>query len=76
MNEIPYTKREQDLRHEELLAYLRRIEEQTKKTNGTVAKLTAWMNFSKGAILIMNVIGIPLIGWLLYSMIYCLIHIK
>ena len=87
MNKEPYSKREIDDHFREvkeimardkadLREFLIRIETQTLKTNGRVTKLEAWGNLSKGAIIVMNVIAVPLVGWLLYTTVDLLKNMK
>jgi hypothetical protein len=63
--EIPYSNREQDTKHNELLSYLQRIEAQTTKTNGRVTSLEWWRQFTLGAttvffIFISTVLGLSI----------------
>jgi tetrahydromethanopterin S-methyltransferase subunit G len=46
--------------------YLERIEKQVTKTNGTVAGLVEWKNFSKGAITVISCFVVPVLLYLLY----------
>lgn len=64
--ETPYSNREQDSRHNELVDYLKRIEAQTVKTNGRVTKLESWKSYIAGAITIITLFGGTIIGLSLY----------
>ena len=50
----------------EIKESLERIENQTTKTNGTVASLVEWKNFSKGAITTISCFVVPIMLYLLY----------
>ena len=45
---------------------LERIENQTAKTNGTVADLVSWKSFSKGATSILSLVILPILLYLVY----------
>lgn len=69
MSEDPYTKRELDEKIEGIHTQLDRIEIQTTKTNGRVSRNTAWINMMIGAISILTVVVIPILGWALIQLV-------
>lgn len=65
----PYSNRELDEKFYDIKDSLNRIEEQTKKTNGSVASLKIWRAYLTGGmaviIFLVTSVGIPLVsGWL------------
>jgi len=64
MPETPYTKRELDSHFHEVKNTLRRIEIQTTKTNGEVAKLKVWRGYITGALAIISALVIPLVVYI------------
>lgn len=68
--EEPYTKREQDEWRKDVRESLERIEEQTKKTNGSVADVNRWRERANGGFAVagafMAFVIIPILGWSLY----------
>jgi hypothetical protein len=65
-----YTKRELDSKFNEVHAKLDLILVQTTKTNARVCQLEDWKNYSKGAIMILSMIIVPILLYIVY------IHIK
>lgn len=63
MNEAPYSKREQDEKFNDIRSALERIEMQTTKTNGSVAKLKVWQERSIGGMTVFVLIIVPILSW-------------
>lgn len=58
-----YSNREIDRMFSEIQDTLKRIEEQTTRTNGRVSKLENWRNYIGGALAVISFIVLPLISW-------------
>lgn len=64
--EEPYKNREIREMVDDVRNSLTRIELQTSRTNGRVTNLEKWQYIFMGAISILTVIVIPLLGWALF----------
>lgn len=64
MDSKPYSNRELDEKFQDIKASLDRIEEQTKKTNGSVASLKLWRAYVTGAVAVLIIIVLPVLGYL------------
>ena len=63
VNEINIATKVQTAHFEDIKATLKRIEEQTMKTNGRVSKLEFWQNKIVGAIIIISTIVLSLVAY-------------
>lgn len=63
-NESPYTNREIREMQNDIKTQLNRIELQTNKTNGRVLKLENWRSYTAGAVAVILLIGMPVLGFL------------
>jgi low affinity Fe/Cu permease len=59
-----YSKREQDMFYQSIHEKLDEIIAQTRETNGAVANLKQWKAYITGAVSIIVLIGLPLLGYL------------
>lgn len=64
---MKYTDREIDNFHREIKEALSRIEEQTKATNGAVARIQKWKERVTGASGVILIVVLPLLSWGLYQ---------
>lgn len=64
-----YSTRELDSRFTGIEDIQAQILQQTKKTNGSVADLKAWRSFITGGVSILTVIVVPVLGWLLLTVV-------
>lgn len=67
--EQPYTNREIQEFFKEIKEILARIETQTVKTNGRVSKLENWRAYSNGAIAVIVLVVVPVLGWVLLEVV-------
>jgi len=65
--ETPYSNRELDAQHTEVIEYLKRIEAQTMRTNGRVTSLEGWRNRILGGSSMVILIGGAIIGLVIYT---------
>lgn len=65
MSEVPYSKREMDNIIKEIHSTVKRIEEQTTKTNGRVSKLETWRGFITGGLAVVAVLLVPILFMLI-----------
>lgn len=56
----PYSNREIDAHFAEIKETLRRIEQQTVRTNGRVTQLEMWRSYVVGAVAILSTIVLPI----------------
>lgn len=69
MNEEDYSNREIDRMFLEIQDSLKRIEDQTTKTNGRVSSLESWRQYTLGALAVITLLVIPTIVYFLnYSL--------
>ncbi len=72
MDTLPYTNREIDSKHKEMMAILGRIETQTTETNGKVANIQIWKEQIKGGLKVFSVILLTILtvfGWALIKVV-------
>ena len=67
MDNVPYTKREQDEWRSDVKNQLDRIESQTTKTNGRVNKLEVWKALLIGGSIVAWFVAMPLIVYIFFS---------
>lgn len=67
MSEKPYENREIREFFKDIQSSLDRIETQTVKTNGRVSKLENWRAYSAGALAVITLVIVPILGWALYQ---------
>ena len=65
MTDVPYSNREIDSHFKEIKDTLARIESQTTKTNGRVDNLENWRSYTAGAIAVIILIGVLIVGFLI-----------
>lgn len=63
----PFTNREITEKWNDLSDTLKRIEDQTVRTNGRVSALEKWMYVAIGGMGVISVVLVPLFGWMLKS---------
>lgn len=68
MTDIPYSNREIDNHFTEVKTILGRIEAQTIKTNGRVSNLENWRAYTAGAVAMIVLVGVPILGFLAYEL--------
>lgn len=68
MTDKPYSNREIDAKHGEILKVLNRIEIQTTKTNGKVTQLERKNYIFMGAMSVVLIVVIPILGWALLTL--------
>lgn len=59
-----YSKPVLDIMFEDIKQQLDRIEKQTTKTNGSVTTLKQWKAYITGAVSVIVIIGLPILGYL------------
>lgn len=67
--EKPYENREIREFFNEIKESLKRIEEQTVKTNGRVGVLENWRAYNTGALAVIALLVLPILGWALYQVV-------
>ena len=67
--EQPYQNREIKEMFGDLKTDLKRIEDQTTKTNGRVNALEKWKYISMGATSILSIIVVPILSWALWVLV-------
>lgn len=69
MSDENYSKRELDEKFDGVHVQLDRIETQTTKTNGSVANLKSWRDMTVGALAILTLMIVPILGWALIQLV-------
>lgn len=69
MAETGYSNRELDHIFEDIKGSLKRIEDQTTKHNGRMTKMEEWRNYIAGAISVILIVVVPILGWGLYILV-------
>lgn len=69
MPDLPYSNREIQEFFKDIKESLGRIENQTVKTNGRVTKLENWRAYSNGAIAVIVLVVVPVLGWVLLEVV-------
>lgn len=69
MGEKPYENREIRDFFDDIRKTLDRIEKQTIKTNGRVSSLENWRSYTVGAMAVITLIIVPILGWALYQVV-------
>ena len=64
-----YTKRELDHMFGDVHSKLDLILVQTTKHNGRMTKMERWQSYIQGALAVLGIIVIPLLGWVMFRMV-------
>lgn len=69
MQEEQFSNREIREMFKDIQLNLTRIENQTLRTNGRVSSLEVWKGYTAGAVAVIILIGLPILGWVLLEVI-------
>lgn len=68
--DTPYSNREINEKFNDIIVRLDRIELQTTKTNGNVIGLKLWRAWITGALAVVSVVVLPILGYLAYQVVH------